>query len=54
MLGVTLLVSNVLLVRNSQADGTGTLSFASYPRSPDLYLIDKHRQKISENSQPIT
>ena len=40
MLGVTLLISNVLLVRNSQADGTGTLSFASYPRSPDLYLID--------------
>ena len=30
----------ILLVGNVQADRMGTLSFASYPRSPDLYLID--------------
>lgn len=37
---ILLLLSSVLPVRNIQAAGTGTLSFASYPRSPDLYLID--------------
>ena len=30
----------ILLIGNVQADRIGTLSFASYPRSPDLYLID--------------
>ena len=30
----------ILLVGNVEADRIGTLSFASYPRSPDLYLID--------------
>ena len=48
MLGVILLVSNVLLVRNSQADGTGTISFASYIRSPDLYLIDSTGKNLRE------
>ena len=37
---LVLLVGSVLLVGNVQADRTGTLSFSSYIRSPDLYLID--------------
>ena len=48
MLGVTLLVSNVRLVTNSQADGTGTISFASKIRSLDLYLIDSTGKDLRE------
>ena len=40
VIGITLLVSSVLLVKGVHAGGPGTLSFASYIRSPDLYLID--------------
>ena len=40
VIGIALLVSSVLLVKNVHAGRPGTLSFASYPRSPDLYLID--------------
>ena len=46
VLWILLLLSSVLPVRNIQAAGTGTLSFDSYPRSPDLYLIDSTGQNL--------
>ena len=36
----------ILLVGNVQAAGTGTLSFSSNPRSPDLYLVDSTGQNL--------
>ena len=36
----------ILLVRNVQAAGTGTLSFSTNPRSPDLYLVDSTGQNL--------
>ena len=36
----------ILWVGNVQAAGTGTLSFASNPRSPDLYLVDSTGQNL--------
>lgn len=41
IIGIVLVVSSIFLVKSVQADKTGTLSLASYPRSPDLYLIDR-------------
>ena len=46
VIGITLLASSILLVKNGQAGGTGTLSFSSYTRSPDLYLIDSTGQNL--------
>ena len=46
VLWILLLLSSVLPVRNIQAAGTGTLSFASYPRIPDLYLIDSRGKNL--------
>ena len=36
----------ILLVGNIQAAGTGTLSFSTNPRSPDLYLVDSTGQNF--------
>ncbi|RKU26641.1 hypothetical protein C6499_12830 [Candidatus Poribacteria bacterium] len=36
----------ILLLGNVQAAGTGTLSFSSSPRSPDLYLVDSTGQNL--------
>lgn len=36
----------ILLVGNVQAAGTGTLSFSTNPRSPDLYLVDSTGQNL--------
>ena len=36
----------ILLVRNVQAAGTGTLSFSTNPRSPDLYLVDSTDENL--------
>jgi Tol biopolymer transport system component len=46
VIGITLLASSILLVKNGQAGGTGTLSFSSFNRSPDLYLIDSTGQNL--------
>ncbi|MDE0397275.1 MAG: hypothetical protein OXL96_05650 [Candidatus Poribacteria bacterium] len=36
----------ILLTGNVQAAGTGTLSFSTNPRSPDLYLVDSTGQNL--------
>ncbi len=46
VLWILLLLSSVLPIRNVQAAGTGTLSFSSNPRSPDLYLVDSTGQNL--------
>jgi TolB protein len=42
------LVGSVLLIGNVEADRIGTISFASYIRSPDLYLIDSTGKNLRE------
>ena len=46
VIGITLLVNSTLLVKKGQADATGTLSFSSFNRSPDLYLVDSTGQNL--------
>ena len=46
VIGVALLASSILLVKKGQADATGTLSFSSYTRGPDLYLVDSTGQNL--------